>query len=243
MAAMAGDVMSLNQRSDPDHRRERRTESSPSRSAAAAAIPSMGFGLTGEPGSLIIGNALVRDRSARPAAAAAERAATVTVNHTGDITVLGEGSQAIVAESINGGGGTINLRSTGRGDLRRRRVGFGGTARPAGRRSFGVHQQQRHERRQGHREFERYHRGRRGRRSGINLQAIGGGGGTIMLHGRSSRRSSRLRRSQSVSLPRHLPVRRRPDHIALGSVDGTDNDGGDLEGAQEGQVLTEGDTT
>jgi len=33
----------------------------------------------------------------------------VTVNHSGDITVLGEGSQAIKAESINGGGGSLTF--------------------------------------------------------------------------------------------------------------------------------------
>ncbi|MBC7047301.1 hypothetical protein G6O52_25580, partial [Salmonella enterica subsp. enterica serovar Heidelberg] len=37
----------------------------------------------------------------------------VTVNQTGDITVLGAGSQAIVAESINGGGGTLGLDFSG----------------------------------------------------------------------------------------------------------------------------------
>src|SRR5690606_27871157 len=33
----------------------------------------------------------------------------VTVRHSGDITVLGDGSQAIRAESINGGGGSLRL--------------------------------------------------------------------------------------------------------------------------------------
>jgi hypothetical protein len=37
----------------------------------------------------------------------------VTVNHSGDITVLGNGSQAVVAESINGGGGGIALDFNG----------------------------------------------------------------------------------------------------------------------------------
>ncbi|MBL7372730.1 hypothetical protein INQ23_25780, partial [Escherichia coli] len=37
----------------------------------------------------------------------------VTVNQTGDITVLGAGSQAIVAESINGGGGTLGFDFSG----------------------------------------------------------------------------------------------------------------------------------
>ncbi|WP_185829160.1 autotransporter outer membrane beta-barrel domain-containing protein [Sphingomonas ginkgonis] len=37
----------------------------------------------------------------------------VDVVHSGDITVLGEGSQAIVAESINGGGGHVSFEITG----------------------------------------------------------------------------------------------------------------------------------
>ncbi len=37
----------------------------------------------------------------------------VTVNHTGDITTLGDGSEAIVAQSINGGGGSVRLDFSG----------------------------------------------------------------------------------------------------------------------------------
>ena len=37
----------------------------------------------------------------------------VDVTHSGDITVLGEGSQAIVAESINGGGGSVHFDLSG----------------------------------------------------------------------------------------------------------------------------------
>jgi hypothetical protein len=37
------------------------------------------------------------------------RGGDITVNHTGDITVLGDGSQAIKVESINGGGGSITF--------------------------------------------------------------------------------------------------------------------------------------
>ena len=53
-----------------------------------------------------------RRRSAA-AAATAGTAVDVTVNHSGDITVLGDGSQAVVAESINGGGGHVALDFTG----------------------------------------------------------------------------------------------------------------------------------
>ena len=41
------------------------------------------------------------------------RGGHVTVNHSGDITVLGEDSQAVVAESINGGGGHVALDFNG----------------------------------------------------------------------------------------------------------------------------------
>ena len=37
----------------------------------------------------------------------------MTVNHSGDITVLGDGSRAVVAESINGGGGDVVLDFNG----------------------------------------------------------------------------------------------------------------------------------
>ena len=72
----------------------------------------MGFGLTGEPYTLVIGNALSAIVGATGGGTGGE-GGNVTVNHSGDITVLGDGSQAIVAESINGGGGTINLSFDG----------------------------------------------------------------------------------------------------------------------------------
>src|SRR6185369_755491 len=89
---------------------------------------SMGFGLTGEPYTLVIGNAL----SAIVGATGGGSGGTggdVTVNHTGDITVLGSGSQAIVAESINGGGGTIDLSFNGITTLPG--FAYGGTVDPA----------------------------------------------------------------------------------------------------------------
>src|SRR5205085_4160368 len=65
--------------------------------------------VTGEPGSLIIGNTLAAVLGATDMVGGGGEGGAVTVTHTGDITVLGEGSQAIVAQSINGGGGTLAL--------------------------------------------------------------------------------------------------------------------------------------
>src|SRR5690606_27645259 len=64
---------------------------------------------TGEPGSLVVSNTLAAALGATTMTGTGGAGGTVTVTHTGDITVLGEGSQAIVAESINGGGGTLTL--------------------------------------------------------------------------------------------------------------------------------------
>src|SRR5690606_16222506 len=65
--------------------------------------------VTGEPGSLVVSNTLAAALGATTMTGTGGAGGTVTVTHTGDITVLGEGSQAIVAESINGGGGTLTL--------------------------------------------------------------------------------------------------------------------------------------
>jgi len=77
---------------------------------------SMGFALTGEPITFVTSNTL----SALVGAVGGGiggAGGSVTVNHSGDITVLGEGSQAIKAESINGGGGTLQLNFEGITDL------------------------------------------------------------------------------------------------------------------------------
>src|SRR5690606_22217518 len=68
----------------------------------------MGFSLTSELSTLIMSNtlsALVGGLGGGPGGTGG----SVTVNHSGDITVLGDGSLGIKAESINGGGGTLTL--------------------------------------------------------------------------------------------------------------------------------------
>ena len=80
----------------------------------------------------------------------------------------------------------------------------------------------------------------------INLQSIGGGGGTINLHGTliapiSGAPTDAL---NAVSLA-SAPAGATPAgfNIALGSVNGTGNAGGDIDGAQQGQAITEGDNS
>ncbi|MEC9250212.1 MAG: autotransporter outer membrane beta-barrel domain-containing protein, partial [Pseudomonadota bacterium] len=69
---------------------------------------SMGFALTGEPTTFVTSNTLSALIGATGGGVGGT-GGSVTVNHSGDITVLGEGSQAIKAESINGGGGTLQV--------------------------------------------------------------------------------------------------------------------------------------
>jgi hypothetical protein len=68
----------------------------------------MAFSATGNPYSLIGSNAFAALVGAVSSGSGGE-GRQVTVNHSGDITVLGSGSQAIKAESINGGGGSLSL--------------------------------------------------------------------------------------------------------------------------------------
>ena len=68
--------------------------------------------------------------------------------------------------------------------------------------------------------------------AGINLQAIGGGGGTIKLHSASSR--SHDDRLYGPAAARCLPA-------TLGSVDGDHNEGGDLESRHDGSIFTDGE--
>ncbi|MBR9824543.1 MAG: hypothetical protein GYB36_01925 [Alphaproteobacteria bacterium] len=77
---------------------------------------SMGFALTGEPVTFVTSNSLSALIGATGGGIGGTGGA-VTVNHSGDITVLGEGSQAIVAQSINGGGGSLQLSFEGIADL------------------------------------------------------------------------------------------------------------------------------
>ena len=203
--------------------------------------------VTGEPGSLIIGNTLAAVLGATDMVGGGGEGGAVTVTHTGDITVLGEGSQAIVAQSINGGGGTLALDfnqvaaifDDGGSDsaeapdpLVVARSGSTNSSGMAGGKvtvnstgTIGV--------------------GGAGG-AAISLQSIGGGGGTIDLHGTliapiSGAPTDAL---NAVSLA-SAPAGATPAgfNIALGSVNGAGNAGGDIDGAQQGQAITEGDNS
>ena len=68
---------------------------------------------SGNLATLLASNTLAGVLGATAATGSGGDGGTVTVDHSGDITVLGEGSQAIRAESINGGGGSLVLNFDG----------------------------------------------------------------------------------------------------------------------------------
>jgi hypothetical protein len=163
----------------------------------------------------------------------------VTVNHSGDITVLGENSQAVVAESINGGGGHVTLDFTGVTTLP------GGSALPNGSHipqnssggaadpvivfnGGGVNQQNAGAGRVTLNYTGTF--GVAGNNGTANaVQAIGGGGGTFDLNlGLNDIAGS----ADDVEIEGHL-----------GGVNGTNNRGGDIESEHEGDLVTEGDNT
>ncbi|ATQ43306.1 hypothetical protein CSW64_13200 [Caulobacter mirabilis] len=163
----------------------------------------------------------------------------VTVNHSGDITVLGKGSVAIKAESINGGGGSAEFDFSGIVGLPGVPfVGPGGAhvvpdpvieGRAGGKNvagmnaglvtvntsgTFGV-----------------------GGDNGVGVfnQAIGGGGGSVLLRGVLA---------TGITDPT-LPGTAAPIHLrlALGGVGGQDNNGGDIRSGHTGRIVTTGRNT
>ncbi|MCC6925260.1 autotransporter outer membrane beta-barrel domain-containing protein [Novosphingobium sp.] len=194
--------------------------------------------VTGEPGSLIVGNTLAAALGATVMTGTGGIGGDVTVNHSGDITVLGEGSQAIIAQSINGGGGSLTL------DFDQIAAIFddGGStsatapdplvaARAGGTSSTGM----------GGGVVTVNSTGTIGVASAggvaINLQSIGGGGGSMVLQGSiaapviSAARNSALAAS---GLPAGF-------NIALGGLNGSNNPGGAINGTQTGRVMVESD--
>ncbi len=196
----------------------------------------LGFGLSTNPGSMVIAGALSAAFGGRGGAGGL--GGHVTVNHSGDITVLGRGSQAVVAESINGGGGHVTFDLNGVATLPGvpdsiyeeiplptgidaddpRLVFFGGgesqqnsnagnvTLNYTG--TFGVV-------------------GDNGAANAV--QAIGGGGGTFDL-------SMNLHDIESASDDVDVEGR-------LGGVDGQNNRGGDVASVHNGDLVTEGNNT
>ena len=195
----------------------------------------LGAALTPEPASLTLSNEIALIVGLTGGGTGGTGGA-VTVNQTGDITVLGAGSQAIVAESINGGGGTLGLDFSGITGLPGLPVvgPHGNTERPnplvvaragadgasgmnAGKVTVNSNGTI----------------GAGGRNGvGISNQAIGGGGGTIDID-----LDIVALRDPTVTDPQ-APVGVR---LALGGLGGADNDGGDITGSHAGSVTTNGD--
>jgi len=195
----------------------------------------LGAALTGEPASLTLSNTLALIVGLAGGGTGGT-GGTVTVNQTGDITVLGAGSQAIVAESINGGGGTLGFDFSGITGLPGLPVvgPTGNTERPnplvvaragadgasgmnAGKVTVNSNGTI----------------GAGGRNGvGISNQSIGGGGGTIDLH-----LNIVALHDATVTDPQ-APVR---VDLTLGGTGGSGNNGGTITGSHSGNVTTNGD--
>ena len=195
----------------------------------------VGFGVSTNPASMVIAGAM----SATFGGDGGEGGlgGQVTVNHSGDITVLGENSQAVVAESINGGGGHLALDFRGVTSL----PGlpsqiFNGIPLPEGTDSApviefsggGVNQQDSDAGRVQLNYTGTF--GVAGNNGAANaVQAIGGGGGTFDLN---------LALADATGTADDVSIEGR-----LGGVGGTNNRGGDIESEHDGNLVTEGDNT
>ena len=194
--------------------------------------------LSTEPGSMIVSNTLAAALGATVMTGTGGAGGTVTVNHSGDITVLGEGSQAIVAESINGGGGTLSLDfdriaaifaddanpATAPDPLVAARAGsigstgmVGGQVNVISTGTIGVAGND---------------------ALGLAIQSIGGGGGTMVLHGTLVAPLVSTARVGTLGLAAATGARIT---AALGSSGGSNNGGGDSVSSHSGVVVTAGD--
>ena len=194
--------------------------------------------LSTEPGSMIVSNTLAAALGATVMTGTGGEGGTVTVNHSGDITVLGEGSQAIVAESINGGGGSLTLDfdriaaifeddadpATAPDPLVAARAGSIGSSGMIGGKvnviSSGTI-------------------GAVGRDAlGLSIQSIGGGGGTMVIHGTLVAPTITTARIGTLGLSPATGARIK---ATLGSIGGSNNGGGDSVSTHSGVVVTTGD--
>jgi hypothetical protein len=195
----------------------------------------VGFGLSTNPGTMAIAGVMSAVFGGKGGDGGL--GGHVTVNHSGDITVLGNGSRAVVAESINGGGGEVVLDFNGVATLpglpsevynliplpsgidpTSSLVFFGGGDHQgdsnAGKvtlnltGTFGV-------------------AGNNGVANAV--QAVGGGGGTYDLT---------LGLKDVAGTADDVSINGR-----LGGVSGTNNRGGDIESLHDGDLVTEGDNT
>jgi hypothetical protein len=194
----------------------------------------LGVGLTAEATTLVLANALSALIGATGGGAGGA-GGTVTINHSGDITVIGEGSQAIRAESINGGGGTLTIDLDGIIGLPgvpfvgptgtptadpfvAARLGAESASGSSGGQviqnttgTFGV-------------------AGANG--VGAFNQSIGGGGGTLLLN---------LDTADRIDASITEPLSEIGFFVDLGGRDGTDNAGGDVSSIHSGRIVTNGD--
>jgi hypothetical protein len=155
----------------------------------------------------------------------------VTVNHSGDITVFGEGSNAVTAESLNGGGGGIALDFNGITSLP------GGTGLPGAPEGFEtdpvfvLHLGGTDTQTSNAELVTLNYTGTFGAAgdhgAGNNVQAIGGGGGTL---------DAKLGIVDRATAPEDAVKLRG----MLGGVNGRNNDGGDVASMHAGNVVTTG---
>jgi hypothetical protein len=197
----------------------------------------VGFSLTNDVSSLVISNTVAAILGATGGGVGGT-GGSVTVNHSGDITLLGEGSVAIRAESINGGGGALALdfdeltgllgvALTGPGGapettepvIRSRAGGDDVSDMNAGAvtvnstGTFGL-------------------AGANG--LGLSSQSIGGGGGVLDIHvGLAPPVDPTITGAAA-------PV---GFDIGLGGVGGANNHGGDIGGGHTGEIATLGENT
>ena len=195
----------------------------------------VGFGLSTNPSSMVIAGALASTFGGNGGAGG--RGGSVTVNHSGDITVLGRNSQAVVAESINGGGGHVQLDFNGvtslpglpdslyegiplpQGTQTPTLIEFSGGGEDVSDSNAG--------------QVTLNYTGTFGV-AGANgaanvVQAIGGGGGTYDLT---------LALDDFAGAADDVAIQGR-----LGGVNGANNRGGDVASSHEGDLITEGDNT
>ena len=221
----------------------------------------MGLSLSGNPITLLASNAYSALLGAFGGSSSGGLGGEVTVTNTGDITVLGAGSTAIRAESINGGGGSLTVdfsAITGLGDecvliplLETCLPGTGETA--SGRDPVVLMTAKAGSSDSQFMNAGKVHVTGTGNvgaggadSAGIAMQAIGGGGGETRLNALLATipdpvAPSGARTALASALP-PATTRQPPLDIlsALGATDGSNNAGGAIDGAHTGDILTTG---
>ncbi|WP_291845493.1 hypothetical protein [Maricaulis sp.] len=213
----------------------------------------MGFALTGDASSLVLSNAVSAIVGATGGGTGGA-GGDVLVNHSGDITVLGDRSQAIKAESINGGGGTLDLSFEGITSLPGRPAALDFVLGPADRNTIDPL----YVARVGSEGANGMGGGQvtvittgsvqvgGGHAPASLVQSIGGGGGQANLIATlapspplSNTGSSYLGQSGGTGLA-SAAATPMDTAFLLGAIDGTDNIGGDLSAEHAGDIVTLG---